>query len=77
MKKTILISVVLSLSAMSMAFAATGEPSIHLGEERLSEISPGSFKCEFARGNIEKEIRSYGSAPSFRPASAGSAKARS
>ena len=60
-----------------MAFASTGEFSVRLGEEKLSDISPGSYKCEFARGNIEKEARSVGTTPISAPASAGSAKARS
>jgi hypothetical protein len=75
MKKCILMIVVLSLSAMSAAFASTEQFDAHLGEQKLSEISSGSFKCEFAKGNILKEARSFGVAAVAAPASKGSSKA--
>ncbi len=78
MKKNILMFVVLSLSTVSVAFAATEQFAIHLGEEKLSEISSGSYKCEFSRGNIEKEAKTFGlsaaSASSARPTKAGIAR---
>ncbi|MEO5969096.1 MAG: hypothetical protein ABIQ95_04150 [Bdellovibrionia bacterium] len=75
MKKNILMAVVLNLSLMAVASASTAQFAIHLGEEKLSEISSGSFKCEFARGNVSKEVRNVGISAVSAPASRGSSKA--
>ncbi len=69
-------SAVLSLSVVSLSFASTEQFAAHLGEEKLSEISSGSYKCEFTRGNIEKESRGLGVVSISAPASSGSSKAR-
>jgi hypothetical protein len=75
MKKNILMTVVLSLSVVSIASASTEQYALHLGEQKLSEITSGSYKCEFARGNVLKEERNSGVAAVSAPASRGSSKA--
>ena len=76
MKKNILMFVVLSLSVASIASASTEQFAAHLGEQKLSEITSGSYKCEFSHGNIVKEARNFGAAAVSAPAS-GSSKAGS
>jgi hypothetical protein len=69
--KNILMILALSLSVVSVAHASTEQFASHLGEQKLSEITSGSYKCEFARGNIEKEAKNFDVAAA---ASAGSAR---
>ncbi|MEO5969095.1 MAG: hypothetical protein ABIQ95_04145 [Bdellovibrionia bacterium] len=75
MKKNILMAVVLNLSVMAVASASNAPYAIHLGEQKLSEITSGSYKCEFARGNVSKDVRNVGISAVSAPAARGSSKA--
>jgi hypothetical protein len=75
MKKNILMGLLLSLSMVSLASASTEQFAGHLGEQKLSEITSGSYKCEFAKGNIEKEARNFGTASVSAPGAGKSSKA--